>query len=70
MYGSIAEPPDVRDEARSKSPAGRSPTRPVAGFAGAATAGYAGRPISTGSAAAVLAEFAIIGTDRAALDPA
>jgi hypothetical protein len=36
----------------------------------AAPAGCAGRLISTGGAAAILAEFAIIGTDRAGLDPA
>ena len=47
-----------------------SRTWPVAGLARAATAGYAGRRISTGGAAAMLtAEFDIIGTDRAVLDP-
>jgi hypothetical protein len=50
---------------------GRSRTWPVAAVARAATAGCGGRLISTGGAAAILAEFAaIIGTDRAALDSA
>ena len=40
------------------------------GIPRAATAGCGGRPISTGEAAAILAEFAIIGTDRAAPDSA
>ena len=53
-----------------RAPTGRSPTRPVAGLARAATAGGSGRHISTGGAAAIQAEFAIIGTDRVALDSA